>query len=94
MRPRPDHSSPEGPRYFAGDALRLGAVTWSPLGGGLLTGKYRKGKKGRAEGFGGKIFQLENSAQRTQILDIALRCAWANAPGTGRRADQASTLPW
>jgi hypothetical protein len=26
-------------------------------GGGMLTGKYRKGEKGRAEGFGGKVFQ-------------------------------------
>ena len=38
----------------------------------MLTGKYRKGEKGRSEGFGGKVFQPENSAQRTQILDTVL----------------------
>lgn len=53
----------------AGQALGLGVVAWSPLGGGMLTGKYRKGEKGRAEGFGGKVFQAENSPQRTAILD-------------------------
>ncbi|MEQ4505079.1 aldo/keto reductase, partial [Pseudomonas sp.] len=55
--------------------LGLGVVTWSPLGGGMLTGKYRKGESGRAEGFGGKVFQPENSAQRTQILDTVLEVA-------------------
>jgi aryl-alcohol dehydrogenase-like predicted oxidoreductase len=28
--------------------LRLGVVGWSPLGGGLLSGKYRRGEQGRA----------------------------------------------
>jgi aryl-alcohol dehydrogenase-like predicted oxidoreductase len=27
-------------------AFGLGTVAWSPLGGGLLTGKYREGQKG------------------------------------------------
>src|SRR6266851_3373231 len=53
----------------AGHALGLGVVAWSPLGGGMLTGKYRRGEKGRAEGFGGKVFQAEDSEQRTVILD-------------------------
>lgn len=56
----------------AGHALGLGIVAWSPLGGGMLTGKYRKGEKGRAEAFGGKVFQAENSAQRTAILDTVI----------------------
>jgi aryl-alcohol dehydrogenase-like predicted oxidoreductase len=56
----------------AGQALGLGMVAWSPLGGGMLTGKYRKGEKGRAEGFGGKVFQAENSPQRTAILDTLI----------------------
>jgi aryl-alcohol dehydrogenase-like predicted oxidoreductase len=59
----------------AGHALGLGMVAWSPLGGGMLTGKYRKGEKGRAEGFGGRVFQAENSAQRTAILDTLLAVA-------------------
>jgi aryl-alcohol dehydrogenase-like predicted oxidoreductase len=29
-------------------AFGPGTVAWSPLGGGLLTGKYREGQKGRA----------------------------------------------
>ncbi len=59
----------------AGHALGLGVVAWSPLGGGLLTGKYRKGEKGRAEGFGGRVFQPENSGQRTAILDTLIAVA-------------------
>lgn len=66
---------PEADLFPASHALRLGIVTWSPLGGGMLTGKYRKGEKGRAEGFGGRVFQPENSAQRTQILDTVLAVA-------------------
>lgn len=63
---------PEADLFPATRALGLGVVTWSPLGGGMLTGKYRQGEKGRAEGFGGRVFQPENSPQRTQILDTVL----------------------
>ncbi|CAN5302725.1 hypothetical protein BH10PLA2_BH10PLA2_35660 [soil metagenome] len=56
-------------------AFGLGAVTWSPLGGGMLTGKYRKGQVGRAEGFGGRVFRPENSAQRSAVLDVVLEIA-------------------
>jgi aryl-alcohol dehydrogenase-like predicted oxidoreductase len=59
----------------AGHALGLGVVAWSPLGGGMLTGKYRHGEKGRAEGFGGRVFQPENSAQRTAVLDALIAVA-------------------
>lgn len=59
----------------AGQALGLGIVAWSPLGGGVLTGKYRKGEKGRAEGFGGKVFQAEDSPQRTAIIDAVIAVA-------------------
>jgi aryl-alcohol dehydrogenase-like predicted oxidoreductase len=59
----------------AGQGLGLGIVAWSPLGGGMLTGKYRRGEKGRAEGFGGKVFQAENSPQRTAILDTLIAVA-------------------
>jgi aryl-alcohol dehydrogenase-like predicted oxidoreductase len=61
----------------AGHALGLGVVAWSPLGGGVLTGKYRRGEKGRAEGFGGRVFQAENSPQRTAILDALIAVAEA-----------------
>ncbi|MCJ8206824.1 aldo/keto reductase [Pseudomonas sp. RGM2987] len=69
------HREPEADLFPASQALGLGIVTWSPLGGGMLTGKYRAGEKGRAEGFGGRVFQPENSAQRTQILDTLLSIA-------------------
>jgi aryl-alcohol dehydrogenase-like predicted oxidoreductase len=59
----------------AGQALGLGLVAWSPLGGGVLTGKYRLGEKGRREGFGGRVFQEENSSHRTAILDTLIAVA-------------------
>jgi aryl-alcohol dehydrogenase-like predicted oxidoreductase len=66
------HREPEADLFPASHALGLGVVSWSPLGGGMLTGKYRQGEKGRAEGFGGRVFQPENSPQRTQILDTVI----------------------
>ncbi|NQD91043.1 aldo/keto reductase [Pseudomonas sp. CrR25] len=69
------HREPEADLFPASHALGLGIVTWSPLGGGMLTGKYRQGETGRAEGFGGRIFQPENSAQRTQTLDAVISIA-------------------
>lgn len=69
------HREPEADLFPASLALGLGIVTWSPLGGGMLTGKYRQGEKGRAEGFGGRVFQPENSKQRTQVLDTVLAIA-------------------
>ncbi|MEA9894989.1 aldo/keto reductase, partial [Xanthomonas campestris pv. raphani] len=59
----------------AGKALGLGMVAWSPLGGGLLTGKYRKGEAGRKQGWGGNVFQQENSLQRTKIVDTVIEVA-------------------
>jgi len=67
--------TPEHELLPAGHALGLGVVTFSPLGGGMLTGKYRNGEKGRAEGFGGAGFQPENTPQRTAILDALLAVA-------------------
>lgn len=58
-----------------GQALGLGIVAWSPLGGGMLTGKYRQGEQGRKEGFGGRVFQAEDSQHRTAILDTLLAVA-------------------
>ncbi len=69
------HRDPEADLLPASRALGLGVVTWSPLGGGVLTGKYRKGETGRAEGFGGKVFQAEDTAQRTAIIDTVIAIA-------------------
>ena len=35
----------------------------------MLTGKYRKGETVHAKGFDGKVFQAEDTAQRTIILN-------------------------
>jgi aryl-alcohol dehydrogenase-like predicted oxidoreductase len=83
------HREPETDLFPASEALGLGVVTWSPLGGGMLTGKYRQGEKGRAEGLGGNVFQAENSAQRTKILDTVL----AIASELGVSADQVA-IAW
>jgi aryl-alcohol dehydrogenase-like predicted oxidoreductase len=56
-------------------ALGIAMMAWSPLGGGMLTGKYRNGESGRAQGFGGKVFQAENSVQRSSTLDVVLTIA-------------------
>lgn len=67
----------------AARALGLGVVGWSPLGGGMLTGKYRQGENGRAEAFGGRVFQAEDSPQRSAILDtlIAIGAEAGVTPG-------------
>ncbi|HZX83235.1 MAG TPA: aldo/keto reductase [Reyranella sp.] len=83
------HRQPEADLLPASLALGLGTVTWSPLGGGMLTGKYRDGEKGRAEAFGGKVFQAEDTVQRSAILDKVL----AVAVELGVRADQVA-IAW
>ncbi|MEV4351249.1 aldo/keto reductase [Actinoplanes sp. NPDC049596] len=50
----------------------LGVVLYSPLAGGLLTGKYRQGGQGRLSARGGGA---EGTAQRTEILDAVLAIA-------------------
>ncbi|RYF78239.1 MAG: aldo/keto reductase, partial [Comamonadaceae bacterium] len=69
------HREPEVDLLPASQALGVAAVTWSPLGGGMLTGKYRKGEQGRAQGMGGKVFQAEDSPQRAAVLDEVLAVA-------------------
>ncbi|MFS2158562.1 aldo/keto reductase [Pseudomonas sp. Pseusp122] len=69
------HRTPESDVIEACEALGLASITWSPLGGGMLTGKYRNGETGRAEAFGGKVFQAENNQKRTAILDAVLEIA-------------------
>jgi aryl-alcohol dehydrogenase-like predicted oxidoreductase len=53
------------------DAFHLGTVIWSPLGGGLLTGKYRKGETGRAQGLGA-VIHSESDARKTATVDEVL----------------------
>ena len=74
--------------------FNLGVVSWSPLGGGLLTGKYRKGESGRAQGLGAVIHDESNQikiATVDTVLAIAeetghspgqIAIAWVLAKGT------------
>jgi len=55
-------------------AFGLAPVIWSPLGGGLLTGKYRKGEQGRAQGLG-VVIQHESDERRAATLDAVLEIA-------------------
>jgi aryl-alcohol dehydrogenase-like predicted oxidoreductase len=57
------------------DALGLGVTMWSPLGGGLLTGKYRRGSTGRLEDWNGEVLQRENTDQKTAVLNTVLDIA-------------------
>jgi aryl-alcohol dehydrogenase-like predicted oxidoreductase len=50
------------------DAHGLGVAGWSPLGGGLLTGKYRRGEEGRATTWK-NLIHAEDTEQRGRILD-------------------------
>lgn len=56
------------------EAMGLGVALWSPLGGGLLSGKYRKGEEGRLTTWGRLVHQ-EDSAQKAAILDTVLDVA-------------------
>lgn len=61
----------------AAEALGIGVVAYSPLGGGVLTGKYRhaEGEARRDEAWAGAGFQPENSQQRTAIIDTLMTVA-------------------
>lgn len=50
------------------EAFGLGVLAWSPLAGGLLTGKYRKGETGRATALKGSI-PYEGQAIADAVLD-------------------------
>jgi aryl-alcohol dehydrogenase-like predicted oxidoreductase len=56
------------------EALGLGAVLYSPLGGGLLTGKYRHSDDGRLTSLGAVIHR-EDSDQKTAVVDVLLGIA-------------------
>lgn len=56
------------------EALGLGTALWSPLGGGVLTGKYRQGEQGRAQGLG-ILIRNEKTARDTAIVDELLAVA-------------------
>ncbi|MFF8481345.1 aldo/keto reductase [Streptomyces antibioticus] len=56
------------------ESLGLGAALWSPLGGGLLTGKYRTSAEGRLSDLG-VVIHTENTSQKTAVVDTVLAVA-------------------
>ena len=56
------------------NALGIGTLGWSPLGGGLLTGKYRRGEEGRATSFG-RLIHAETDAIKVATIDAVLEIA-------------------
>src|SRR5258705_2733116 len=67
-------------------AFGLATVAWSPLGGGVLTGKYRKGETGRQTGMGGRLFHPEDTPQKTAIIDTLEAIAKENGANSGQVA--------
>ena len=57
------------------DALGLGGALWSPLGGGLLTGKYRNHEAGRLQGLNGFLTRTEKSEREKNTVDALLAVA-------------------
>ncbi len=55
-------------------AFGLGTVGWSPLAGGLLTGKYRRGETGRASNFQ-RLIHSEDEPRKVATLDAVLDIA-------------------
>lgn len=54
------------------EAFGLGVALWSPLGGGLLTGKYRHSKEGRLTDWNGRATHVEDTAQKSAVIDAVL----------------------
>ncbi len=57
------------------EALGLAATLWSPLGGGLLTGKYRQGDENSRASKLGMLIHSENSARASSLIDTLLAVA-------------------
>jgi aryl-alcohol dehydrogenase-like predicted oxidoreductase len=82
------------------EALGLGVALWSPLGGGLLTGKYRTSDAGRLTDWQ-RLVHTESDARKRAIVDEVLAIAdEVHAPAAhvamawlrGRGARSATTL--
>lgn len=53
------------------EALGIGAALWSPLGGGMLTGKYRRGESGRLTDWQ-RLVHTEDGGRKTSTVDAVL----------------------
>lgn len=56
------------------DAYGLTAFGWSPLGGGLLTGKYRRGEEGRLQKLG-VVIRKEDNDRTIATVDTVIAIA-------------------
>lgn len=52
------------------EAFGMGVLGYSPLGGGLLTGKYRRGESGRAQSSISQFMHNEDDGNKAAILDM------------------------
>lgn len=57
------------------EALGLAITAWSPLGGGFLTGKYRKETQGTRLSNLGVLVHTEKTEKETQLIDTLLDIA-------------------
>jgi aryl-alcohol dehydrogenase-like predicted oxidoreductase len=64
-------------------AFGLGVTAWGVLGGGLLSGKYRRGEQGRADTFKAFVHD-ERTAQNSAVLDAAEAIAKEVGATTGQ----------
>ncbi len=53
------------------EAMGMAATLWSPLGGGLLTGKYRHSDAGRLTGLGRLVHREKDTALLDEVLAVA-----------------------
>jgi aryl-alcohol dehydrogenase-like predicted oxidoreductase len=67
-------------------AFGLATAAWSPLGGGILTGKYRRGETGRQTAMGGRLFHPEDTPQTSAIIDTLEAVAEEIGSNPGRVA--------
>jgi aryl-alcohol dehydrogenase-like predicted oxidoreductase len=56
------------------EAMGLGAAVWSPLGGGVLSGKYRSGTAGRLTGWA-RLIHTEDEPVKAATVDAVLEVA-------------------
>lgn len=59
---------PRTPSSWPAEAFGLGVLGFSPLGGGLLTGKYRRGATGRAQSSISQFLHKEDDPAKAKIL--------------------------
>jgi aryl-alcohol dehydrogenase-like predicted oxidoreductase len=67
------------------DGLGLGVMGWSPMAGGLLTGKYRKGERGRATDLKASVLH-DDPERNASVIDTLIAIAREIGSNPGRVA--------